>query len=154
MAKLTIRDTHPNLDGDYDLDLASGFTKAEYYIMQKNVGVLADDMMPGSRINMNVMTAWGLVAIRRAGKEHLFPVYMDTNDNQTAWEFDDEEAGEDEQLPTLSGSSEPGKPSGPSEPSGPNTNGASDGSPEILPLAIGSPPSDTSATSGPETSAT
>jgi hypothetical protein len=154
MAKLTIRNTHPNLDGDYELELANGFTKTEYFIMQKHVGVLADDMLPGSRINVNVMTAWGLVAIRRAGKEHLFPLYMDTDDTQTAWEFDEEEAGEDPAVPTMSGSGEPVEPNVRSESSGPSTNGGSDVSLAVIPPAIGSPPSDTFVTSDPEISAT
>jgi hypothetical protein len=154
MAKLVIRNTHPNLDGEYDLDLAGGFTKAEYHIMKKNVGVTVNDMMPGSGIDMNVMTAWGLVALRRAGKEHLFPAFMDTTDDQTNWEFDEDEVEEDAAVPTMSGSDDAAKPNEPSEPSGSNTNGASDARLEIIPLATGSPPSATTATSDPETSET
>jgi hypothetical protein len=154
MAKLTISSTHPNLDGTYELELAGGFTKAEYYMMKKNVGVTVNDMMPGSGIDMNVMTAWGLVAIRRAGKEHLFAAFMDTTDEQTTWDFDEDEVEEDAALPTMSGSDDAAKPNEPSGSSGPSTNGASDVSLEIHPVATGSPLSATTAISDPETSQT
>ena len=154
MATLTISSTHPNLDGTYELELAGGFTKAEYYVMKKNVGVTVSDMLPGSGIDMNVMTAWGLVALRRAGKEYLFSTFMDTTDEQTTWEFDEDEVEEDAALPTMSGSDDAAKPNEPSGSSGPNTNGASDVSLEIHPRATGLQPSATSATSGPETSQT
>lgn len=153
MAKLVIRNTHPNLDGVYEFDPVAGFNKTEWYLMKKHVGVVVDDMMPGKPVDMNVMTAWGLVVLHRAGKDHLFPAYMNTNDDQAKWEFDEDEVA-DESVPTLSGSGESGTPPELSEPSGPSTNGGSDVRLEIIPLATGSPPSATTVTSDPETSET
>jgi hypothetical protein len=100
MAKLTINASgNPQLDGEYEIDLTAGFTKAEYHLMKKNVGVVVGDMLPGKEIDMNVMTAFALVALRRANKEHLFPLYMETTEEQTNWEFNEDEAGEDDALP-------------------------------------------------------
>lgn len=149
MAKLTIRGTHPQLDGEYELDLTNNsFTKAEYYLMKKNVGVVVGDMQAGMPIDMNLLTAWGLVALRRAGKEHLFPVYMDTTEEQAQWEFPEDEVAEDDALPPASPQPKP-TGSGPgdvvtlherNEPSGPSTSSGSDDSQEIPPQAIGSQP--------------
>jgi hypothetical protein len=146
MAKLTIKDTpSPELNGEYELDLAAGFTKAEYFIMKKHVGVVLGDMAVGLPIDANVMTAWGLVVLKRAGKEHLFPYFMETNDEQAGWDFTKEEAGEDDALPPVSALVEDEKPNVPSESSGPNTNGDSEDSLAMIPPPTGSPHSATGA---------
>lgn len=132
MARLTIRNTdNPDLNGEYDMDLAAGFTKAEYFVMKKHVDVVVGDMAPGAKIDQNVMTAWGLVALRRAGKEHLFPLFMDTRDDQTEWSFDEAEV-EDSNPPAQETGSE-------THSSGLSTSNGSESSPETTPLRIGDP---------------
>lgn len=136
MAKLTISNTHPQLDGEYELDLANaGFTKTEYHLMKKNVGVVVGDLMPGSPVDMNVMTAFALVMLRRAGKEHLFSAYMETTDEQAVWDFGNE-VGEDDALPPVLPQAKPPENgqgdvvelSAGSKSSGPNTSASSDDS--------------------------
>jgi hypothetical protein len=144
MAKLTIKDT-PGLDGEYEIDLTAGFTKAEYYLMKKRVGVVIGDLTPGSPIDMNVMTAFGLVLLERAGKGHLAEVFMQTTDAQTDWDWEDAEVTEDDALPPASESGSVTRPSLESESSGASTNGSSDDSQERIPGPIGSPPSATTA---------
>jgi hypothetical protein len=153
MAKLVIRDTHPNLDGEYEYDLSDGFNGDEWYLMKKHVGVVTADVLPGAPLDMNVLNGFGLVFLHRAGKDHLFPAFMAAKDAQKVWDMEDE-ATEDETVPTMSGSADSGTPPEQSEPSGPSTNGGSDATLEIVPLATGSQPSATFATSGLETSAT
>lgn len=139
MAKLTIKDTpFSELNGEYELDLAGGYTKMEYFIMKKHVGVVIGDMAPGSAIDANVMTAWGLVVLKRAGKEHLFRPFMETTDAQTEWDFAEEEAEDDALPPAIEPVSGAGSSSS-GEPSGSSTNGDSAGSPETIPARIGSP---------------
>jgi hypothetical protein len=99
MAKLTITGTVPQLDGEYELDLTAGFTKREYYLMKQKVGVVAGDLAPGSPIDMNILTAFGIVVLERNGLSAYLPMFMETTDNQTDWDFDDAEAGEDDALP-------------------------------------------------------
>jgi hypothetical protein len=130
MAKLIIKNTdHPDLNGEYDIDLAGGFTKAEYFVMKKHVDVVVGDMVPGAKIDQNVMTGWGLVALRRAGKEHLFPLYMDTTDEQTEWSFDEAEVEDAGPPASKTGSDESS--------SGLSTRNGSESSLETTPLPIG-----------------
>lgn len=89
MAKLKIKETgNAHLDGEYELDFARGYTKTEYFLMKSKVGIVIDDLQPGSRVDANVLTAWGIVALHRAQKDHLIPAFMETDDSQTDWDFD------------------------------------------------------------------
>jgi hypothetical protein len=99
MAKLTIQGTVPQLDGEYELDLAAGFTKHEYFLMKQKVGVVAGDLAPGAPIDMNVLTAFGIVTLERHGLAAYIPAFMETTDVQTDWDFDEAEASEDDALP-------------------------------------------------------
>jgi len=97
VAKLIINAGHSGLDGEYELDSKNGgfnFTKAEWYLMKKNVGVVVGDFAPGQPMDVSVMTALGLVLLRRAGKETLFDAFMETTDSETTWEWDSSEVVE------------------------------------------------------------
>jgi hypothetical protein len=99
MAKLTITGTVPQLDGEYELDLSAGFTKQEYFLMKQKVGVVAGDLAPGAPIDMNVLTAFGIVVLARNDLSAYLPMFMETTDTQTDWDFDEAEVGEDDALP-------------------------------------------------------
>lgn len=153
MAKLKITTGNPDLDGEYELDLTEGydFTKNEWFLINNRVGVTIADMVPGSKLNMNVMTALGLVVLARADKERLFDAFMATKDSQTVWEWDEAEV-EDDALPTQSEPSESSATGSENGTSGPSTNGSSDISQDEIPAVTGSPPSATSSISDRVTS--
>lgn len=138
MAKLIIRDAFPpELNGEYDITLENGFTKAEYFLMKKHVDVVVDQFRIGSPVDANVLTAWGLVMLRRAGKEHLFPAYMETTDAQTVWQFDEKEVGEDPAVPPVSEPAAGSAPNARSNISGSGTENGLGSSPETIRPLIG-----------------
>jgi hypothetical protein len=156
MAKLVINSGNRFLDGEYELDLSEGFkfTKTEWFLMKRRVGVVTEDLRPGSPLDMSVKTALGLVALHRAGKEHLFDTFMDTTDDQTVWEWGDDEVMDtgqegEESLPPKTGSESPVSESTKNESSGPSTDSDSESSQAATPPATGSPPSETTAASAP-----
>lgn len=143
MAKLTITAGNPRLDGEYEIDLSGGFnfTKNEWFMIHKRVGVTIENFRSGAPIDMNTITALGLIMLQRAGKEELFDAFMETNDAQTSWEWETAEAGEEDAatspLTQQTSNGFDADENSRSDGSGPSTNELSDISPGVILGATG-----------------
>lgn len=154
MAKLVIRSGNQFLDGEYELDLSQGFnfTKTEWFLMKRKVGVVVDDMRPGAPLDMSVMTGLGLVALHRAGKEHLLDTFMETTDDQTDWVWAAGEVADTDDVDPQIGSGSSASAEMKNGSSGPSTGSDSEPSPAAGHPATGDPGSATTAVSAQETS--
>jgi hypothetical protein len=163
MPKVTILDV-PGLEGEYLIHFEDGFTNRELHLIKQLSGIRAGEIGEAFAANDNdLIVALSMIAMQRNGKDVPVDALWDAKVGSIKWEQTPEEIQEaegDDALPPASPLAsddasvlvESETPNEPTGSSGPSTNGASDVSPEILPLATGSPPSATSATSDPETS--
>jgi hypothetical protein len=154
MPKMIIRGADPRLDGEYDVKMPP-WTKREWYLVKKQTGVIASDFVASedgqTQYDLNLLTAIGLVALHRADKDALFPLFWETADDQVEFDFSDEAVDDSPPAQTPTGS--PANTPASSEPSGGGSNGSGELSDASL-SPTGTPRSDTGSTSDRETSAT
>lgn len=151
MSKMTIKDTGTLLDDTYEAAFPP-WTKREWYLVKQETDVIASDFVNSNpkHVDMNLLTAIGIVALHRAGKANLIELFWNTTDEQVVFDFtddvdDDDEAGADP-LATKPSTGDTEPKSAESTGNGGNTDGDhSDESPN----PIGSLPSDISSESEP-----
>lgn len=138
----------PPYDGEYPLDL-SHMTVREVSTIKRISGYTPTEWeAAGERGDIDVIVAFAVVALTRSGR-FLPKVNEDVLWDSDVGRIDIEEDEADDVDPPASS-----EPSDISEPSGIAGNAGSDSQPEKTPPSIGSPPSELSAISDPQTSET
>jgi hypothetical protein len=156
LPKMTITGADGRLDGEYEVTMPP-WTKREWYLVKRQCNVIASDFTPNedgtTSLDMNLLTAIGIVALHRAGRDALIPIFWETADDQVEFDFSD--------LEELAEGNPPGTETDPATASSPESsahsgNGSSsDGASSAdLPSPTGTPLSVASSRSDPEISAT
>lgn len=155
---IRIEGLHPAIDGDYPIN-PGGFTNRDYHDIKRIAKVRSQEIQEAfEQGDMDLFVAFAVIALRHAGKNVAEDALWDAPIGKITFLAGDEEAVEDRPPALAPSNGTPSAPVGgerqsdPSEPSGsPSRNGVD--APESDPSPIGTPLSDTGATSPFVTSA-